>query len=164
MARRSVPRRVAHDARPVIALDREAPLLRAVRSTTKSHVNYVVADTPRWEQSAASYIDRRKEVSAWVKNAGLGFAIPYLHNGQMHDFIPDFIIRLAVPEPTYLVLETKGYDPLDEVKAAAADRWVKAVTAAGKHGRWVFAMARNPNDVPWLLADEFTKGGAPAAT
>ena len=25
-------------------------------------------------------------VDAFVKNAGLGFAIPYLHNGQMHDY------------------------------------------------------------------------------
>jgi type III restriction enzyme len=128
---------------------------KPVRVTTKSHVNYIVADTARWEQSAAVYIDRRKEVGAWVKNAGLGFAIPYLHNGQMHDFIPDFIIRLAVPEPTYLILETKGYDPLDEVKGAAAQRWVNAVTAAGKHGRWVFRMARNPNDVPFIIEDEY---------
>jgi len=25
-------------------------------------------------------------VDTFVKNAGLGFAIPYLHNGQMHDY------------------------------------------------------------------------------
>lgn len=33
-------------------------------------------------------------VHSFVKNAGLGFAVPYLHNGQMHDYMPDFIIRL----------------------------------------------------------------------
>ena len=137
---------------------------KPVQVTTKSHVNYIVADTARWEQSAASYIDRRKEVSAWVKNAGLGFAVPYLHNGQMHDFIPDFIIRLAVSQPTFLILETKGYDPLDEVKEAAAQRWVNAVNAAGKHGRWIFRMARNPNDVPYILADEFGKANAAQET
>ncbi len=27
-----------------------------------------------------------------MKNAGLGFAIPYLHNGQSHDYMPDFIV------------------------------------------------------------------------
>ena len=51
-----------------------------------------------------------------MKNAGLGFAIPYLHNGQPHDYVPDFIIRLKTEPPRYLILETKGYDPLEEVK------------------------------------------------
>ena len=48
-----------------------------------SHLNYVVADTAKWEQSAAYYIDKHPAVAAFVKNAGLGFAIPYFHNGQM---------------------------------------------------------------------------------
>ena len=51
------------------------------------------------------------DADAFVKNAGLGFAIPYLHNGQMHDYVPDFIIRLKTPD-LHLILETKGYDPL----------------------------------------------------
>lgn len=37
------------------------------------------------------------------------------HDGQQHDYIPDFIIRLD--NGVHLILETKGYDPLDEVKA-----------------------------------------------
>ena len=60
----------------------------------RSHVNYVVPDTKRWEQSAAYYIDKHNAVHSFVKNAGLGFAVPYLYNGQMHDYMPDFIIRL----------------------------------------------------------------------
>ena len=59
----------------------------------RSHVNYVVPDTKRWEQSAAYYIDKHNAVYSFVKNAGLGFAVPYLYNGQMHDYMPDFIIR-----------------------------------------------------------------------
>src|SRR5262249_52636967 len=55
---------------------------REVREVERSHVNYVVADTTRWEQSAAYHLDRHARVAAFVKNAGLGFAIPYLHNGQ----------------------------------------------------------------------------------
>ena len=43
----------------------------------------------------------------------------------------------------YLVLETKGFDELAEVKAAAAQRWVAAVNADGHHGTWHFAMARS---------------------
>ena len=62
-----------------------------------------------------------------MKNAGLGFAIPDLHDGQMHDYIPDFIVRLAGRKDRYLILETKGYDPLVDVKEQAARRWVNAV-------------------------------------
>src|ERR1019366_6790391 len=64
---------------------------RAVRLSKfcGSHVNYVVPDTKRWEQSAAYYVDKHPAVHSFVKNAGLGFAIPYLHNGQMHDYMPD---------------------------------------------------------------------------
>lgn len=83
------------------------------------------------------------KVEAFVKNAGLGFAIPHLHNGQPHDYLPDFIIRLASSPPSYLVLETKGFDDLADVKAAAAERWVAAVNADGQHGSWRYAMALN---------------------
>jgi type III restriction enzyme len=78
--------------------------------------------------------------------------VPYLHDGQMHDYLPDFIIRLTSSGvPRHLILETKGYDPLDEVKAAAAERWCAAVTADGRYGNWQFAMARQMSDVPYLL-------------
>src|SRR5439155_1614548 len=87
---------------------------RDVREVRKSHVNFVVADTKKWEQAAAYYLDRHEGVVAFVKNAGLGFAIPYFHNGQAHDYQPDFIVKLDPKR--YLILETKGYDPLEEVK------------------------------------------------
>jgi type III restriction enzyme len=57
-------------------------------------------------------------------------------------------VRLAGPDPLHLVLETKGYDPLKEVKTAAADRWVQAVNAEGSKGRWAYAMVANPTQVP----------------
>jgi type III restriction enzyme len=84
-----------------------------------------------------------------VKNQGLGFAVPYLDNGQPHDYIPDFIIKLM--DGTFLILETKGYDPLAEVKVAAAHRWVDAVNAEGSFGHWSYAIAWNPNEVPTLI-------------
>ncbi len=120
---------------------------RDVREVFKSHVNYVVADTKKWEQTAAYYIDKHNNTIAFVKNAGLGFAIPYLYNGQMHDYIPDFIIRLNKSERTHLILETKGYDQLEEVKKAAAERWVAAVNAEGSYGKWIYRIARKPEDV-----------------
>ena len=56
--------------------DVDFPTTRDVREVLKSHVNYVVADTKRWEQSAAYILDTHPEVEAFVKNAGLGFASP----------------------------------------------------------------------------------------
>jgi type III restriction enzyme len=120
-----------------------------VRDVIKSHLNYVVADTKVWEQSAAYILDTHPKVEAFVKNAGLGFAIPYLHNGQPHDFVPDFIVRLATR--THLILETKGFDELADVKAHAAERWVAAVNADGSLGTWSFAMARKVAEVRDIL-------------
>jgi type III restriction enzyme len=118
-----------------------------VREVRKCHINYVVADTKVWEQSAAYVIDTHKRVEAFVKNAGLGFAIPYLHNGQPHDYIPDFLIRMKGDPTVHLILETKGYDELAEIKAQAAERWVNAVNADGRFGIWRYAMARKPAEV-----------------
>jgi type III restriction enzyme len=124
---------------------------RPVREVLRSHVNYVVADTKVWEQSAAYFIDTHPRVVSFVKNAGLGLAIPYQHNGAPHDYVPDFVVRLKGEPELHLILETKGYDPLADVKIQAAQRWTEAVNADGRFGRWTFAMARRPEDVRGLL-------------
>ena len=82
-----------------------------------------------------------------MKNAGLGFAIPYLFNGQPHDYIPDFIIRLKGDAERYLILETIGYDPLRDVKTQAAHRWADAVNADGAFGQWSYAVVDRVGDV-----------------
>ena len=124
---------------------------REVREVIKSHVNYVVADTRKWEQTAAYLIDSHPRVEAFVKNAGLGFAIPYLHNGQMHDYVPDFLIRLNGDLIRHVILETKGFDPLEDVKRAAADRWVKAVNSEGSFGEWKYLLVKKPSEIVALL-------------
>jgi type III restriction enzyme len=126
---------------------------RDVREVERSHLNYVVADTGRWEQQAAYILDTHEAVEAFAKNAGLGFAIPYLHNGQPHDYVPDFLVRLRNPEAGTLILETKGYDELADVKAAAAERWVAAVNADGQHGTWRYVMARSVEAVREAIDD-----------
>lgn len=120
---------------------------RDVREVTRSHLNYVVADTAKWEQSAAYVIDTHPCVDAFVKNAGLGFAIPYLHNGEPHDYVPDFIVRFRTEPPRFLILETKGFDPLNDVKRRAAQRWVEAVNADGRYGRWAYVVAKKVSDI-----------------
>lgn len=132
-----------------------------VREVLRSHLNYVVADTKRWEQSAAYILDTHPAVESFVKNAGLGFAIPYVHNGRGHDFVPDFIVRLKGNRPVHLVLETKGFDELADVKRAAAERWATAVNADGQLGAWRFAMARSIPQVKEILDNQGRIRSAP---
>jgi type III restriction enzyme len=126
---------------------------REVREVTRSPVNYVVADTKKWEQSAAYYIDTHPGVQAFVKNAGLGLGIPYLHNGQQHEYVPDFVVRMEDVEERYLMLETKGYDPLKDIKAAAAIRWCAAVNHHGGYGRWSYHVASAPEQIRAVLGE-----------
>lgn len=140
-----VPRYEANRA-PGSTADVDFWTSREPREVVHSHLNYIVPDTKRWEQSAAYYIDSHPSTAAFVKNAGLGFSIPYLHNGQMHDYIPDFIVRLKTDPVVQLILETKGYDPLEQVKSEAAHRWVNAVNADGTYGYWEYRIARKPED------------------
>ena len=69
----------------------------------------------------------------------------------MHDYMADFLIRLNVDVPKYLILETKGFDPLEEVKRAAAERWVAAVSADGAHGHWQYAIAKKVTDIGAII-------------
>ncbi len=96
-------------------------------------------------------MDKNKAVEALVKNSGLGFAIPYLHNGQMHDYVPDFLVRLKTKTASQLILKTKGYDLPEEVKHAVAERWVPALNADKTYGNRRYAVAKKVSDVPGLL-------------
>jgi len=124
---------------------------REVYPVENSHVNFVVADTLRWEQTAAYTLDHHAGVAAFVKNAGLGLAIPYMHNGVRHEYVPDFLVRLKTDPVSHLILETKGYDVLEDIKRVAAERWVAAVSAEGSFGRWSYAVAKKPADVDLKL-------------
>ena len=102
--------------------------------------------------------DTHPKVDAFVKNAGLGFAIPYLHNGQSHDYVPDFIVRLKADPTIHLILETKRHDELAEIKAQAAERWVNAINADGRYGEWRYAMVRDPGDVAGAISQAAETG------
>jgi len=109
-----------------------------------------VRKKPPREQSAAYYLDTDEHVIAFVKNANQGFAIPYLHRGQSHEYVPDFLARLRLDgqEVGTLVLETKGSDPFTHVKISAAQRWVAAINAEGTRGRWAYRIVTAPASVP----------------
>lgn len=61
--------------------------------------------------------------------------------------MPDILVRLESEQEHHLILETKGHDPLAEIKQAAALHWVAAVNADGRHGQWDYKMVRKPQEV-----------------
>ena len=124
--------------------------LRKPYSVIKSHINAMVPDTKKLEQSAAWCLDQHPRVFSFAKNEGMGFGIPYLHDGETHDYIPDFLVRLQ-DEEHYLILETKGYDELKDIKQSAAERWVAAVNADRNYGQWQYAMAYNVEEIKDIL-------------
>jgi type III restriction enzyme len=122
---------------------------KPVKECERSHLNYVAADTEQWEQTAAFYLDSDPHVIAFVKNFNLGFAIPYTHNAESKEYIPDFLARVKVEgrEVGTLILETKGYyDSAAELKEMGAHRWVAAVNAEGSQGRWAYRLIRAATD------------------
>ena len=74
----------------------------------------------------------------------------------MHDYVPDFLIRLD--GGVQLILETKGFDEKAKVKESAAQRWVDAVNADGRFGTWRYAITYNPNEVPAII-NRIAEGG-----
>ena len=70
-----------------------------------------------------------------------------------HDYLPDFIVRLAGVGERHVIVETKGYDPLADVKRAAAERWVRAVNADRRWGEWHYRLVYQPADLPYFLTE-----------
>ncbi len=77
--------------------------------------------------------------------------MPYLHNGQAHEYLPDFVLRLKTDPLRHLILETRGFDPLEDVIRAAAERWFAAVKADGTYGHWCYAVARKMTEIPAIV-------------
>jgi type III restriction enzyme len=74
-----------------------AATAKPVFATTKSHINLVVADTDSWEQIAAKTLEQLDAVESYVKNAFLGFEVPYVDKaGAERRYLPDFICRVEI--------------------------------------------------------------------
>jgi type III restriction enzyme len=61
-------------------------------------------------------------------------------------------MRLKTEPEIHLIIETKGYDEREEIKTAAAKRWVDAVNADGTYGNWAYAVAKRPTDVIEIIS------------
>ena len=135
--------------RPLRTADISIFTSKKVAEAAKTHLNLVVADTISWEQSLGYELDQHKAVRSFVKNAGLQFVIPYLHNDEQHEYQPDFVARLESHKERYLIAELKGVDwgNLAEVKAQAARRWCNAMNATQRFGHWDYLLAWKVSEV-----------------
>lgn len=116
-------------------------------SPAKSHVNYVVCDSS-WEAELALAIENNAHVTAYVKNHGLQFEVPYRDGSTPRKYLPDFIVRIddGGDEPLHVILETKGYRGKDAQSKADTMHtlWVPGVNNIGTFGRWAFAEFTEP--------------------
>ena len=142
-----------NDAKPVKStLDmRTWYTKRPVEHNLKSHINMAPYDKS-WELAAIQEFERNPGVDSWVKNDHIGFVIKYLYNGIMHDYLPDFLIRLK--NNITLVLEIKGVDDdQNRKKRDYLKRWVDAVNNDGSYGTWVCDVAFNPDKVKGIISE-----------
>jgi type III restriction enzyme len=116
---------------------------KPIYPVSRCHLNAMVADTQKWEQSAAFMLDSHPGVTKWVKNDRLGFFIPYRNKGLPNRYVPDFIVETDCT--CNVIVEIKGEvtDNAD-VKAKAAQRWVSAVNRLGQHGTWHYLLVTDP--------------------
>lgn len=113
--------------------------------TLHSHINFAVHDS-RWEAATVQKLERHSQIESWAKNDHLGFKILYLFNGILHEYWPDYLIRLK--NGINLVLEIKGKDSeQNKTKRDALKEWIEAVNENGKFGTWSWDVAFDPADV-----------------
>lgn len=117
----------------------------------RSHVSHVPLDSD-WEAVLAERLDNMEGVVSYVKNQQLGFTIPYTINGETHQYLPDYIIRLddghGNDDPLNLILEVTGEKKKDKAAKVETARtyWVPAVNNHGGFGRWDFIEITDPWD------------------
>jgi type III restriction enzyme len=116
---------------------------KPIYPVTRCHLNAMVADTIRWEQSAAFILDTHPGVRKWVKNDRLGFAIPYRRRGLPAKYLPDFIAVTDTGENVIVEIKGQANDDAD-IKTRAALRWTSAVTRLGSHGVWHYLFVTDP--------------------
>ena len=135
--------------RPRIKKWREAGYPRVSGITKRSHIDFCVFDST-WESTEAFQLDQHPNVSAWVKNDHLGFEIPYMFQGVVHKYRPDYPIKLK--DESYLIVEVKGQeDQQDKVKWDYLVEWVQAVNEYGGFGKWDWKVVNEPQKILEIL-------------
>ena len=92
-----------------------------------------MADTDSWEQIAAKTFEQLDAVESYVKNAFLGFEVPYVDKtGAERRYLPDYLCRVRTPggEHFNLIVEITGFaKDKAEKRYFIQQRWLPAVNA-----------------------------------
>jgi type III restriction enzyme len=118
----------------------------------RCHVNWAILDS-NWEGELCRVVESHPRVRAYVKNQGLGLAVPYRYGSESRQYIPDFVVLVddgrGDEDLLHLVVEIKGYRGEDakEKKATMETYWVPAVNHAEVYGRWAFAELTDVHEI-----------------
>lgn len=123
---------------------------KPIQPATHCHLNAMVADTRKWEQTAALLLDTHPGVRKWVKNERLGFFIPYRRNGLPARYLPDFIAVTDTDQSVIVEIKGQVTDNAD-AKTKAAERWTVAVTRLGQFGTWRYLLVTDPGKLGIML-------------
>jgi type III restriction enzyme len=108
----------------------------------KCHLNWAIADSD-WELEFCRIVESHPRVTAYVKNHGLGFEVPYRMGSVSRIYIPDFILLVDDEhnDPLHLIIEIKGYRREDakDKKLTMETFWIPGVNNIRSYGRWAFA-------------------------
>lgn len=132
----------------------------------KCHISHVVADTDSWEQKIAQALEDMPEVIRYVKNHNLGFTIPYMLNGEEHQYTPDFIACIndghGPADLLNLIVEVTGEKKKDKAAKVSTARtlWIPAINNHGAFGRWAFIEVADPWDAQNLIRASIAQGAA----
>ncbi|NNU63048.1 BPTD_3080 family restriction endonuclease [Ochrobactrum soli] len=123
---------------------------KPIQAANHCHLNAMVADTQKWEQTAAPLLDSHPGVKKWVKNERLGFFIPYRRNGLPARYVPDFIAVTDTDQNVIVEIKGQVTDNAD-AKAKAAQRWTTAVNRLGQYGTWHYLLVTDPGKLGLIL-------------
>ncbi len=109
-----------------------------------------------WEKTAAKTLDKNPKVIKWVKNdKHIGLKIPYLAEGEKHDYIPDFIIEIengGSEKNVMLILEVKGKKDLwTGIKHEQLGQWIKAMNQEAPDYIWMAHMLKKEGEVNQMI-------------
>ena len=123
-------------------------MLRWQTNMTRCHINWVICDS-EWEVEFCRVAEAHPQVLAYVKNQNLGFEVPYLFHGEMHRYLPDFIVLVddghGMDDPLHLVVEVKGIvdEKVQSKHGTMYSHWIPGVNRLKSYGRWAFAVYKD---------------------
>lgn len=137
---------------------------KEVYPTQKSHVNFVVADTESWEQICAKTLEQMPQVKYYVKNHFLGFKIPYVVDGEEHDYITDFIAVCETQDGRLvnLIIEISGFSDdrkgnKDAKRLYTQNYWIPAVNNLKTYGEWAFIEITDIDNIELALTQKINE-------